>query len=693
MAINNPQTGKPFLADENPFEAGSRGVDPVIAKMKQEAFARSFNKKDTPAMGSNTPTTTQDQDTSQVVDQPVNRPVFNRPTSAVDQSRQALIDSLGQQAQLPNEEQIRQQELARAQAMIDATKGLFEEEVNRIKQQGAERLQETKSMTVGAGLAGSPFRTTPEFRTQEKTNEQVRLREKERQAEIAQILAAAEGRATDKFRDARDFARQQRLDTMTEQQAAIDLLEQQQERARDTIKTLSQGGYSLDELSEQEYKSLLESSGLSDFEARAIANLNNPASQADYAIEGGKLIGYFIDPVTGKPKISSTEIPGLEGVESPNIQEFDGVPYVIGKDAQGNIRGEVLPGFQRQEEQLSQKDLLDIQRKELEIQKLQQDMANSTSDLEREKKQLEIQKLQNEIERGPESKPAQNLAAGFANRVEQATEIMDQIDDEVLDKLTGKYSMARNVPDRLKSGVVKQQEQAERNFINAILRRESGAAIADTEYESAAKQYFPQAGDTPEVLEQKKENRRTVLNSLIRDAGPAYKPVSIFNPEDGGEDPLGIFGEEGGDDPLGVGFNQVGSDTNKAANSLALGRITGYGSKYWKHGLDIDLKKGDPVASDVDGVVSFVGPRGGFGNQVRITDVNGNSVWYSHLDAADVKPGQRIRRGQILGKGGNTGKTYSPGGGDGSHLDLTVQKPDGTYMTPIEIEQKLRALA
>ena len=35
-------------------------------------------------------------------------------------------------------------------------------------------------------------------------------------------------------------------------------------------------------------------------------------------------------------------------------------------------------------------------------------------------------------------------------------------------------------------------EQAERNFINAILRQESGAAIADSEFNNARKQYMPQ---------------------------------------------------------------------------------------------------------------------------------------------------------------------------------------------------------
>ncbi len=143
-------------------------------------------------------------------------------------------------------------------------------------------------------------------------------------------------------------------------------------------------------------------------------------------------------------------------------------------------------------------------------------------------------------------------------------------------------------------------------------------------------------------------------------------------------------------------FRKVGSDTKQATGSLALGAITGYGSfkdngePIWEHGLDIDVKIGDPIASDVDGVVEFVGTNGGFGKQIRVTDVNGNSVWYSHLDGMDVQPGQQIKRGQLLGTGGNTGKVVPLNGGDGSHLDLTVRRPDGTYMPPREIEQRLK---
>ena len=65
-------------------------------------------------------------------------------------------------------------------------------------------------------------------------------------------------------------------------------------------------------------------------------------------------------------------------------------------------------------------------------------------------------------------------------------------------------------------------EQAQRNFVNAVLRQESGAVISDQEFENARKQYFPQPGDKPEVIAQKRQNRKTAIEGFKRIAGPAW---------------------------------------------------------------------------------------------------------------------------------------------------------------------------
>lgn len=75
--------------------------------------------------------------------------------------------------------------------------------------------------------------------------------------------------------------------------------------------------------------------------------------------------------------------------------------------------------------------------------------------------------------------------------------------------------------------------QARDDFINAQLRRESGAAIGASEYANADRQYFPMPGDTPQVIEQKRRNRETAIKAMGREGGPSYRPENLLN-EGGG---------------------------------------------------------------------------------------------------------------------------------------------------------------
>lgn len=64
-------------------------------------------------------------------------------------------------------------------------------------------------------------------------------------------------------------------------------------------------------------------------------------------------------------------------------------------------------------------------------------------------------------------------------------------------------------------------DDARRDFVNAVLRRESGAAIADSEFASAARQYFPVVGDSPQQIEEKRRRRETAIQLLIASSGPS----------------------------------------------------------------------------------------------------------------------------------------------------------------------------
>jgi len=121
---------------------------------------------------------------------------------------------------------------------------------------------------------------------------------------------------------------------------------------------------------------------------------------------------------------------------------------------------------------------------------------------------------------------SQAKAAGFADRITESDPVLDTPPQSV------GASVLSGVPGGNFALDPKQQMffQAERNFINAVLRRESGAVISDQEFDNARKQYIPQPGDSPQVLEQKRKNRETVKQSIAREAGPSYKPIIDLPP-------------------------------------------------------------------------------------------------------------------------------------------------------------------
>lgn len=125
---------------------------------------------------------------------------------------------------------------------------------------------------------------------------------------------------------------------------------------------------------------------------------------------------------------------------------------------------------------------------------------------------------------------SQRQAASFALRTEQAGLVIDEV-GEKFTGLEARIAGGGFFPQGLKSEDRQLFEQAERNFVNAILRRESGAAIAPSEFESAEQQYFPRPGDGEAVLAQKQQNRIAVTEALKLEAEEAFTQLKAAVPE------------------------------------------------------------------------------------------------------------------------------------------------------------------
>lgn len=115
---------------------------------------------------------------------------------------------------------------------------------------------------------------------------------------------------------------------------------------------------------------------------------------------------------------------------------------------------------------------------------------------------------------GKPQNATQTAANGYADRLNQSEIIINNLGG----KFTDKNAFGGSLPSIFQSGDRQSYEQAKKDFVTAILRRQSGASIAPSEFKTEQEKYFPQAGDKPEIIKQKADSRNTAINGLYREA-------------------------------------------------------------------------------------------------------------------------------------------------------------------------------
>lgn len=101
-----------------------------------------------------------------------------------------------------------------------------------------------------------------------------------------------------------------------------------------------------------------------------------------------------------------------------------------------------------------------------------------------------------------------------------------------------------------------------------------------------------------------------------------------------------------------------------------------YGMRRRRHhnGTDIPLKTGEPILAVFDGKVRYAKYNsGGYGNLVIIRHKNGLETWYAHLCKGNVAENEYVKAGQVIGYGGNTGRSF------GSHLHFETRYCDQSF--------------
>jgi murein DD-endopeptidase MepM/ murein hydrolase activator NlpD len=84
------------------------------------------------------------------------------------------------------------------------------------------------------------------------------------------------------------------------------------------------------------------------------------------------------------------------------------------------------------------------------------------------------------------------------------------------------------------------------------------------------------------------------------------------------------------------------------------------GEREMHYGIDVSTPTGRPVVAAADGIVLYAGRRGTYGNIVVIDHKFGMMTRYAHLSKFATRAGRRVKRGDVVGYVGNTGRSRAP---------------------------------
>jgi murein DD-endopeptidase MepM/ murein hydrolase activator NlpD len=84
------------------------------------------------------------------------------------------------------------------------------------------------------------------------------------------------------------------------------------------------------------------------------------------------------------------------------------------------------------------------------------------------------------------------------------------------------------------------------------------------------------------------------------------------------------------------------------------------GSREFHKGIDIVAPTGTPVRASADGLVTAAGRMSGYGAMIHVAHGYGLATRYGHLSRVLVSPGQRVKRGDVIGLVGSTGRSTGP---------------------------------
>lgn len=144
-------------------------------------------------------------------------------------------------------------------------------------------------------------------------------------------------------------------------------------------------------------------------------------------------------------------------------------------------------------------------------------------------------------------------------------------------------------------------------------------------------------------------------------------------------------------------FDAQGMNEQRVSNALIMpvagARITSsFGMRFhpilgysrMHSGTDLAAPWGSPIYAVADGLVSYAGGRGGYGNYVKLEHGGDLATAYGHMSRIAVTPGMRVQAGQVIGYVGSTGMSTGP------HVHYEVFR-DGYSVDPMSVHFIVKA--
>ena len=332
-----------------------------------------------------------------------------------------------------------------------------------------------------------------------------------------------------------------------------------------------------------------------------------------------------------------------------------------------------------------------------------------------EEKGLDIEKKRRGLTDESGGKQLSGADVKFLSEGQQLPLVLEPLDKILTDK--------KDLFGPVSGLLTKSPLAVERRKIDDDLRRASQVVgrfmeggVLRKEDEEKYRKMLPQITDVHEVAVDKLKGVKDLLvlkqQQFVDDFKNAGFDVSGFEgaaqpaAPPGATDLEGVFGDFLSESQTSLNGTDVSGikDGSQVGTILGAGVATGIerGSRKSATGFDFVLAggRGANVPAPFSGTVVRAGKAGGFGNQVKLKLDDGKEIWLSHLQAIDVKKGQRIQSGQIIGKQGNTGSVIGGAGEDltpeqiaagrGTHLDIQVVSPKGKRFSSQQVASLLQ---